>query len=71
MALRPLETSSGGSFDPDAPVDYFTMTDTATGDVVEVTIASGAWVLTTINPRITEAGDRRITEDGNVRITEG
>lgn len=66
-----IPSPSSGSFDPDVPLDYFTMTDTATGGVVEVTIASGAWSLTAISPRVTEAGDRRITEDGNVRIIEG
>lgn len=59
-----------GSFDKDVPLGYFTMTDTANGDVVEVTIASGAWVLTSISPLTAESGGLLTTEDGDVLIAE-
>jgi hypothetical protein len=54
----------------DQQLDYLTFTDTATGDIVQVAITSGAWVFTTIEPRITESGGLRVTEGGDVRILE-
>lgn len=57
-------------FDPDEPLPYFTMTDTDNGDVVVVTIVSGAWVLTTVDPLTTEGSDRMTTEGGDVLTLE-
>ena len=70
MTLHWLPSPSSGTFDPDVPLDYFTMTDTATGDTVEVTIASGVWVLTSISPLTSEAGALLTTEGGDVLIAE-
>lgn len=58
------------AFNPDTPLDYLTMVDQVTGDVVVATVESGAWTFSSIEPLVTESGDRIATEDGDVLILE-
>lgn len=61
---------AGGGFDPDTPLDYFTMRD-GTGGIWTVEVdTAGAWVTTAVPTFGTEAGDLLTTEDGGALVVE-
>lgn len=63
--------TTGGTFDPDEPLDYFTMRDDD-GELWIVTVGTDGTLTTTgITRRATESGDVRVTESGDVRVLEG